>query len=275
MTYNRGHYFPFIIIFCLLLTSCATGKLYLKPNTSSTPENPGKIEFSIYGVGDAGEINQQSKEVIRHLSEVAKASHPGLIIFLGDNVYPEGMPPEWSIEEHHQAQDILMNQIFGLDSFPGDIIFLPGNHDWQEGKVGGLETIKRQGQFLSSLNDSRIKMLPQNGCGGPVTMSLTKDIELIMFDSQWWIEDWANEPMINQGCTIDSREEFIKDIEKLIELNRDKQIVFAMHHPLYSQGPHGGHYTFRDHMFPLSKVVKWLYLPLPVSRAIIPHPLPG
>jgi hypothetical protein len=65
----------------------------------------------------------------------------------------------------------------------------------------------------------------------------------------------------------------------LFEQYHDRQILLAMHHPMESRGPHGGYFSFRDHVFPLSKVVDWLYIPLPVigslypwSRQIIGHP---
>ena len=75
---------------------------------------------------------------------------------------------------------------------------------------------------------------------------------------------------MNQGCVVQSREQLIQQIKTALDANPDEQFVFVMHHPVEARGPHGGYYTFRDHMFPLSKVVKWLYLPLPVIGSIYP-----
>jgi len=166
---------------------------------------------------------------------------------------------------------VLVNHFYGLSSYRGRIIFIPGNHDWNEFKPGGLAAIRRQGNFLRSLNDPRIQMLPENGCGGPETLELAEDLVMIIVDSQWWLQKWNDEPEMHQDCPNDSREELIGALHQTIEEHSGKQIIIAMHHPLQTQGTHGGHFTFRDHLFPLSKVVKWLYLPLPVIGSIYPY----
>lgn len=255
-----------------LLASCATGKLYLNAPVN-TQSNPNKTpDYTIYAVGDAGELNAQSKAVMARLSEMASDdTQPGTVLFLGDNIYPAGFPPESNIKGHHYAQDVLMNQIFGLSSYKGQLIFIPGNHDWNEFKPGGLESIKRQGDFLRKLDDPRIRMLPENGCGGPVTIELNDRIVMIILDSQWWLQNWVDEKEMNAGCTNQTREDFIKALQQTVLEHTGKQIIVTLHHPLYTQGAHGGHFTVRDHLFPLSKVVKWLYLPLPVVGSIYPY----
>src|SRR5687768_15787461 len=262
-----------LLFLCVsLLTSCASGKLYIKD-----PQRPQTIvsaipDYTIYAVGDAGELNQQSRSVMASLSELANDdTHPGTVLFLGDNIYPAGFPPESDITGSQYARDVMMNQIAGLSSFKGQLIFIPGNHDWNEFKTGGLESIKRQGDFLRQLKDSRIRMVPQNGCGGPVPIELNDNVVMIILDSQWWIHDWTIEKEMNAGCKIETREEFIKAFHQTVQANKGKQIVVTLHHPLYTQGAHGGHFTIRDHLFPLTKVVKWLYLPLPVIGSIYPY----
>ncbi|MEE9607471.1 MAG: hypothetical protein V3U03_06990, partial [Myxococcota bacterium] len=47
-------------------------------------------------------------------------------------------------------------------------------------------------------------------------------------------------------------------------------VVFATHHPLITAGPHGGHFTWRQHLFPLQDFVPWLWLPLPVIGSLYP-----
>jgi hypothetical protein len=232
---------------------------------------PGKVVFTIFGIGDAGEINDQSKAVISELaSSTAAASNPSMVIYLGDNIYPGGMPLH-DADEVRKAEEILLNQLNPLAAHTGQIIFIPGNHDWNDMKAGGLASIRRQSDYLESLGDPRIKMYPDNGCGDPVVMHLTDKVALIIIDSQWWIQDWSSEPGINEGCGIDSREAFVKAVHEAFRENQGKQIIVAMHHPLFSQGPHGGHFTVRDHLFPLSKVVDWLYIPLPVIGSIYPY----
>lgn len=255
-----------------LLTSCAGGRLYLNEPAAEQTDVDAIPDYTIYALGDAGELNSQSKSVMARLAEVTKDdTQKGMVVFLGDNIYPAGFPPEENVDGQQYAEEVMMNQIDGLSSYAGRIIFIPGNHDWNEFKPGGLAAIKRQGDYLRNLNDPRIQMLPAKGCGGPVTLELNEDIIMIIVDSQWWLQKWNDEPDMHQDCPNDTREELISALHQTIKDHKGKQIIMTMHHPLYTQGTHGGHFTVRDHLFPLSKVVKWLYLPLPVIGSIYPY----
>ena len=263
---------PILILSIGLLTSCATGKLYLNAPDNAQSNLNKTPDYTIYAVGDAGELNDQSKAVMARLSETASNDiHNGTVLFLGDNIYPAGFPPEEDTNGQLYAKSVMMNQVSALSTYKGNLIFIPGNHDWNEFKPGGLEAIKRQGEFLRKLNDPRIKMIPENGCGGPVTIELNDKTVMIILDSQWWLQNWTDEKEMNAGCTHQTREDFITAFQQSVKEQAGKQIIVTLHHPLYTQGAHGGHFTVRDHLFPLSKVVKWLYLPLPVIGSIYPY----
>lgn len=269
--------------------SCATGKLYINGENVKGVEEAEKVKvaeeaekvkgaeeaeevvYSLYALGDAGEQNDQATAVLDALKkETATSSHPGMVIFLGDNIYPAGLAASPETKERKYGETVLQNQINALEKYNGEIIFIPGNHDWNEFKAGGLEAIKREGEFLQSFGLTDVSLKPTDGCGGPFVKELTRNAVLIIIDSQWWIQDWDKEPKINEGCAIKSRETMIARLKELFEQYHDRQILLAMHHPLESRGPHGGFFSFRDHVFPLSKVVDWLYIPLPVIGSIYP-----
>lgn len=270
---NQRDGLTFITLFLacsLFLFSCASGKRYINVDDPLQTAPDDVPRFTIYALGDAGESNAQSKEVIRQLAGVASDDvQSGVILFLGDNIYPSGVPDESDSLGYRNAQAILKEQIEGLSSYTGQMIFIPGNHDWNEFKPGGLASIKRQDRMIQTLSP-KAKMLPSNGCGGPEALQLTPELVMIIIDSQWWIQDWTSESDINKNCTCASREQFVEEFHNLIAQYNDQQIIVALHHPLLSRGPHGGYYSLRDHLFPLSKVVDWLYIPLPVVGSIYP-----
>lgn len=262
----------YLSLFAFFFLSCA-GKRLIINSAGSTVEQPPKEtpEFTIYAIGDAGLDNQQSRAVIEQLANMAADdSHPGMVLFLGDNIYPAGFASPSDSLAHTESRNLLIRQTEALKSFGGQILFIPGNHDWNEFNAGGLEAIRRQGDFLKNLNDPRIRLLPEKGCAGPEVLQLTEDAVMLIMDSQWWIQDWRKEPGINEGCEVQSKDDLIRAFHSLIHEHRDKQILVAMHHPLHTQGHHGGYFTFRDHFFPLTKVVKWLWVPLPVLGSIYP-----
>ncbi len=267
--YNLVVLFLTISVLCL---SCATGKQYLNVSDNQIMVLPEeKPVFTLYALGDAGEMNAQSETILSNLAAMSgDNTHASAIIFLGDNIYPSGMPPAWNVEGNLKAKDILMSQVQPLKAYTGQIFFIPGNHDWSEFKQGGLDAIRRQGDFLNNLEGANVRMLPGQGCGGPEIVLLTDNLTMIIIDSQWWIQDWMKEPEMNAGCDHQNRDTFIKAFHEAVDANSDKQIIVALHHPIKSQGPHGGNFTLRDHLFPLTKVVDWLYLPLPVIGSIYP-----
>ena len=250
--------------------SCATGKQHVNVPDPLQPISTETPILSIYGIGDAGEDDPQSRAVVAHLAKTSGDDiQPGIIFFLGDNIYPAGLAPEGH-EDHDAGVSLLVHQIGQLADYKDPVIFIPGNHDWNEFKPGGLAAIRRQSDFINHLGKTNVRFSPSNGCGDPVVMAPAPNINIIILDSQWWIQDWTKEPEMNAGCVVKTREQLMQQIKSVLDANPGEQFVFVMHHPMEAQGPHGGHYTFRDHMFPLSKVVKWLYVPLPVLGSIYP-----
>jgi hypothetical protein len=273
----------YIFIFCIafFLTSCATGKLYINgSNLASEKVGTEMPVYTLYALGDAGEQNDQAAAVLDALAkQTSREDHAGMVLFLGDNIYPAGLSDPSETKERQYGETVLRNQVNALEKYNGDIIFIPGNHDWNEFKAGGLEAIKREGEFIELFNKPNLHLYPEGGCGGPYVRELTSNAVLLILDSQWWIQDWDKEPKMNEGCAFKSREAMIKRVHELIEHYHDRQILIATHHPMESRGPHGGYFSFRDHVFPLSRFVDWLYIPLPVigsiypwSRQIIGHP---
>ena len=269
------------LLFCAMWLSCATGKLYINgENDALNSQQAVQPIYTLYAIGDAGEQNDQAKAVLHALVEVtADDTQPGMVLFLGDNIYPAGLADASDQKSRQYGEEVLTSQVNALSSYQGDLFFVPGNHDWNEFKPGGLDAIKREGEFIKSLKKSSVSLLPEDGCGGPVARELNQDAVLLILDSQWWIQDWDKEPRMNEGCAIKSREGMINRLHELFEKYKDRQILVAMHHPLESRGPHGGYFSFQDHVFPLTKLVDWLYLPLPVigslypwCRQIIGHP---
>ena len=43
-----------------------------------------------------------------------------------------------------------------------------------------------------------------------------------------------------------------------------RHVGFAQHHPLITAGPHGGHYTWKQHVFPLMDFWPNAWIPLPI-----------
>ncbi|CAM1343019.1 metallophosphoesterase [Tenacibaculum amylolyticum] len=231
----------------LIITGCASYKAqYLDKQKFVTPKNEQKPVYSFYLIGDAGNAKDNKAPVALNYFEktLDKASKNSAAIFLGDNIYPYGMYPK-SHPDYELTKHRLQVQIDALKDYKGQPIFIPGNHDW----YNGVDGLKRQEKMVEKALGKN-SFLPENGCGLD-KININDELTLITIDSRWFIMDWDEEPKINDNCDIRTRERFIEELWSLFKKNRYKNVVVAMHHPLYSNGPHGGSFSFKDHMSPI------------------------
>lgn len=239
------------LLLFVLLTSCATynaqySKKQKRNLEKNLTKNTSEILHTFYLIGDAGNAPMHEKLPTLNYFEAAltKAPKNSTAIFLGDNIYPIGMPKK-SSPERPLAEHRLQIQLDAVKNYEGNPIFIPGNHDWYH----GLKGLERQEKIVKKTLGKN-SFLPENGCGID-KININNDILLILIDSKWFITDWNDHPTINEHCAIKTREGFITEFWSLLKKNRSKKVVVALHHPLYSNGPHGGSFSFKDHMKPI------------------------
>ncbi len=218
-------------------------------------------------IGDAGEIDEQQNKVAAGASSMVLPGHT-TVFYLGDNIYPAGMGLPGSPEEK-STRRILRAQYQPFRAKGARVFFIPGNHDWDHMRKNGLAKIKAQWQFLEDQHDSLLQEVPGNGCPGPVAIPLSDKLVVIAFDSEWWVFT-HNKDNPQADCECNNKDAFIARLQDLFYQNRDKMILIADHHPFQSYGHHGGYYTLKDHIFPLTEVNKNLYIPLPVIGSLYP-----
>src|SRR5690606_39295558 len=69
-------------------------------------------------------------------------------------------------------------------------------------------------------------------------------------------------PDINEESIVKNREDFFEEFRSLINKNQNKVTVVAIHHPMITNGNHGGYFSARNHLFPYKKV------PLPILGSV-------
>lgn len=225
------------------------------------------IRYRIIFIGDAGEIDAQQKSVLTNASSHIIPNKTS-VMYLGDNIYPRGIGLPGSTEEETTKQ-ILQSQYMPMRSKGAPVYFVPGNHDWDRMGPKGLAKIKRQWEFLNEQGDSLLQMVPPDGCPDPVEINVSDSLTIIAFDSEWWVYTYnKNNP--DADCDCKNKDEVIARFEELLYKNRYKVILLASHHPFQSYGTHGGYFSLKDHIFPLTAANKNLYIPLPIIGSLYP-----
>ena len=117
------------------------------------------------------------------------------------------------------------------------MVFIPGNHDWY---ADGVKGVKRQEKFIEeALGKNTFQ--PENGC--PLEdYDVGENTKLIIIDTQWYLENWNDNPTINDKCEIKTRKRFFLELEGEFKKAQNKRVIVAMHHPMYTNGTHGGFY---------------------------------
>ncbi|MET4140576.1 metallophosphoesterase [Pedobacter sp. UYP1] len=235
--------------------------------SSSFVKAQDSLKYRVIFIGDAGEMNTAQRESLKNAAKHVIAGKT-TVMYLGDNIYPAGMGLPGSKEEETTRQ-ILQSQFQPMRQMGAAVYFIPGNHDWDKMGPDGLAKIIRQGEYLAEQNDSLLKMIPPNGCPDPTAIQLTDNLTIIAFDSEWWLYPYAKQNPESE-CSCKTKDDVIARMQELLEANRGKIILFADHHPLQSYGAHGGYFTLKNHIFPLTSLNKNLYIPLPIIGSLYP-----
>ncbi|OGX87470.1 hypothetical protein BEN47_10540 [Hymenobacter lapidarius] len=246
------------------------------------PPDSSRIRYSVFLIGDVGNPIDAAKGGEPSLNflrkEILKAGAKSTTVYLGDNIYEYGMPEEGAYDRK-ESERRLRDQLDVLKGYKGEKYMIPGNHDWKQGREGGLEQVQREQRFAENYmaNDSAAFsytgdfITPGNGCPGPYEVRLQDDVVLITINSQWFLTTQSARPYgADGGCGVEDETDFMAQLEDIIARNKDKNIMVVGHHPLFSDGVHGGYFTLADHIFPISIVYKYAFLPLPIIGSIYP-----
>jgi hypothetical protein len=200
-----------------------------------------EIETTLFLIGDAGEPDprQVGSPLDSLVVQAAAAPERSVIVFLGDNVYPAGIPAEGAAE-WADARRRLEAQVKAVP--PGaQGIFVPGNHDWANATAFGLYSIRLQEQMVAALAGGRnVRVLPANGCPGPVTMDLGR-LRLVALDTQWWLHSFIvkDEKSVCPTLTVGAVTAALR--EQVRPPGDARVVIVAAHHPLMTGGVHGSY----------------------------------
>ncbi|WP_232066324.1 metallophosphoesterase [Hymenobacter sp. BT18] len=229
----------------------------------ATPPPPASRRFQVALIGDTGAVATTGMDPVLSLLQdwLQTAGENSAVVLLGDNVYPTGIPPQHS-PRRPAAEQRLLAQLRIFELYPGQVIYLSGNHDWNKGRPNGLDYVLRQ-QALVQKHLPAAHFLPADGYPGPVTRQLAPGVLLVVLNTQWWVQQGAR-PLPPEGTSP------FQELLQLLRQNQHQQVIVAGHHPLYSNAIHGGKFTARQHLFPLTTVHKRAYLPLPILGSMLP-----
>jgi hypothetical protein len=239
-----------------------------RPVTAPVPvPAPGSITHTVILIGDAG-APAPGDPVLSALEQAAaRALSRTTVVFLGDNVYPAGIPAAGS-PDRAEAERRLQQQLDAVIRSGATGYLIGGNHDWNRNAPGGWEAIRRQEALVRERGAGRLELLPADGCPGPEVRD-AGPIRLVLLNTPWWFNP-GDRPEAGSTCLADTPDELEGSLRNILAANAARPVVVAGHHPLASSSEHGGHFNLRQHLFPLTDAAPWAWLPLPILGSLYP-----
>jgi hypothetical protein len=217
----------------------AAGACHTRVTLEELPAD--QIETTLFLVGDAGEPDprQVGAPLDSLTAQASVAPQRSIIVFLGDNVYPGGIPAEGAAQ-WADARRRLEAQVRAVP--PGaEGIFIPGNHDWADETAFGLYSIRLQERMISALAQGRnVHLIPDNGCPGPVPVDFGR-LRFVALDTQWWLHSYIVRDSSSR-CPASTMASVTAALRSEVRPpGRGRVVIVAAHHPLMTGGAHGGY----------------------------------
>lgn len=260
------------LVFCsvlaaFLVTGCSgpsavTENSYLQADTTTllAEQTPDDYSYSVFLIGDGGGSSLEPRsEVLVHIENMLnETGENGAVVFVGDNLYPDGLPPEES-KDRGELEDKLVAQLETVKDFPGKIIFMPGNHDWASSGEEGLAYVNRQENFIEEYLNRGNTFLPDNGTPGPSQVTLTQfkdenggifELNLIVLDTHWWLHPHQKPYPGEPSSEEEAKQQASLELGNLMKMNAGNEVIIGSHHPMETYGRHGGKFPVKTHIFP-------------------------
>jgi hypothetical protein len=252
----------------LLATFACAGRQ--PPATAPVPALPSEeVESSLYLIGDAGAPDPSGEPVLEALArDLGSRRSRRVVLFLGDNIYPRGLPAPGS-PDRKEAERRLVEQVAVVTAAGATGFFVLGNHDWAKYGDDGWEAVRRQEAFVDSAGGGAVSVRPHGGCPGPSVVDFGR-LRLLLVDTQWWLHEGPKPSDPESSCPADSESEVVDSLRSALAVGAGRVVVVGAHHPLVSGGVHGGHFDWKDHLFPLRNIKPWLWIPLPLVGSLYP-----
>lgn len=196
---------------------------------------PIDVRHRIILIGDAGYFLEDDP-TLASLDEWATGVESSTVMFLGDNIYNEGLT-----DEDRERGEKILGQLLAATAVPK--IAIPGNHDWGLlPKNYNAQSIQNQQAFVDGWEAGNAEFIPKEGCMGPTKRVLVdagpdgRAVVIIAVDPTPWIQ-----PRIREMCpNAVSNEEHLAKLDQLLTEHRDDFVIVASHYPMLTGGPHGG-----------------------------------
>ena len=185
-----------------------------------------KITNTIYFIANTGMDSAAiSTKILETINRESQAN-PHASVVVGGNFTQRNGYPKKGKERKKEERYLTAHLLKPLKGFNGDIILTPGPHEWNK---GGQDNIDDMESFLQ--DHSKAKFWPNDGC--PLEHeSLGDNVELIMVNSEWYLQNWDDQKRMNHKCDIKTRDQFFLEFQDDVKDAQGKTVIVAVYNPI-------------------------------------------
>ncbi|WP_442844835.1 ShlB/FhaC/HecB family hemolysin secretion/activation protein [Leeuwenhoekiella sp. H156] len=187
------------------------------------------IEQVFYFTGNTSlQTQNPSLEVLNAITAMSQNDEKATFVALG-NITDKGYPPK--DKDRKQVEEQLKASLLQpLEDFNGNLIFMPGKNEWNK---NGHENIDDLESFIQ--DNSEVKFWPNDGCVREIEDLDMDKVELLMIDSQWFLEDWDDHLYLNNKCDIKTRDDFFAKFKDDLKDEQNKTVIVAIYHSVLTR----------------------------------------
>jgi hypothetical protein len=268
---------PVGAVLLLAASACTSSRLFVSSShegwEAQSPPSEATRAYRVYLIGDAGKPTPATPVLRLLRSHLDVAGEQTAVVFLGDNLYTAGLPDSSDTASRATAEARLNLLLGTVASFRGRVVFIPGNHDWNNSRPGGLAAVQRQEAYIEAVLDRGNTFLPDGGLPGPVSIKLTDELRLLVLDTEWMLRQDEKAFGDAGDFEVDEPEDVLFQLNDLLQRNRNRKLLVVGHHPLFSNGEHAGYFPLRQHLMPpLLGSLAPLYIRYFGGRQDLAHP---
>lgn len=202
----------------------------------------------VYLLGNTATAPVPEAHLAAFQQELGRQKQPFTIVHLGDIVANKGLGKNEKIST--DKLDLLLQM---ANNNPlGRMYFVPGDKDWDNSGPSGLTNVKYLENYLGRNLSQKQVLLPGQGCPGPEIIDIGAGLRVIAINTQWWMHPHKKPEEPDTDCKINTREDFLEELEEAITGAKNRNILLVGHHPVQSNGMYGGRMPLRKHLFPFS-----------------------
>jgi len=223
----------------ILLILCTLPLLPLSLN-GQAPDRT--LSQSLFVLGNLEELGPKHPSFDRLDDLIEKQEGEVVVLIAGDFIDADGLELEPTPQEIAKLQRLM-----ALGNSATQILFLPGDREWDNAKKEGLKKVKELEDYIKKEGGDRHHFLTEDGCPGPDVLDIGKSLRIVALNTHWFVHDHKRPEEQDTDCDLLNESEMWEELEDLLQPDGERNLIIAAHHPAISYGQYAGYKQARRH----------------------------